>query len=134
MDDKTIREAVEILQNMTKYSCNDIAKTKDILLTLAQRYLELSGVVGEKPEALTGGFKQDDVDSYNAGRQDTLLAVMHRLDGLERFFCEYYNCSDGEGNEYPECNMQFKNRCPQITKPAKAIRNAISGGAEKGEK
>ena len=63
-------------------------------------------------------------EAYDRGRNDTLLAVMHRLDG-EKLQCF---------NDEKWCGRS--NACTTntiIDRIATAIRNAISGGAEKGK-
>jgi len=88
MNEKEIREAVENLKTYRKCHCTMgyIGKMFDTFLDLATRYLELGGVVEERANSCKNGLCEELwADCYNEGRQDTLLAMMKRLEGLENY-------------------------------------------------
>ena len=87
MNDAEIREAVNYFNGDLR--ADDVTEIhQKPLVALATRYLELGGVVEEATIhnyglGSTGNFGRK---HYNHGRQDTLLAMVKRSDGIEEKF------------------------------------------------
>lgn len=90
MNDAEIRSAVEgQITKGQRYAIMVDSEHYKTLKALATRYLELGGVVEEKEilpmttDYRYGKVTQKCLHNYNLGRQDTLLAVSKRLEGVE---------------------------------------------------
>ena len=131
MTDAELREAVELLNDILETDCQVSSPEKfDALqkaIKLMTRYLELGGVVGEKGVGYVNPNLSDinkaleiayEAEIYNKGRQDTLLAIAKRLEGLEDVIDKNSSTSVEEG-----CLIDRED-LPQV---AKVIRESILG-------
>lgn len=111
MNDAEIREAVEICTKWKKYAPDYIMNDVQRLIDLATRYLELGGVVEEKEilpmttDYRYGKVTQKCLHNYNLGRQDTLLAVSKRLEGIDWHIIAQAWCTDRNSHKEMDCDL-----------------------------